>query len=252
MTVKEKVAIVTGAGQGIGLEICRQLAKGGAKVILNDVDEELASVAAKAVADEYENCLAVAGDSSDLAVIKKMIGTAVSSFGKLDIVIANAGITLFGDFFTYTPESFYRVMQVNLGGTFFLAQYAANQMRKQSSGGSILFTSSVTGHQAHKNLAAYGMSKAALEMLAKNLVIELSEFNINVNTVAPGATLTERTVSEADYESTWSRITPMGRPANVADIANAVLFLVSDEARHITGQSLVVDGGWTCISPSPY
>lgn len=252
MTVNEKVAIVTGAGQGIGLEICRQLLKAGAKVILNDVDEKLASEAANAVSSQYKNCIAVAGDSSDLSVIKKMIDTAVSSFGKLDVVIANAGITLFGDFFTYTPESFYRVMQVNLGGTFFLAQAAANQMKKQQSGGSILFTSSVTGHQAHKNLAAYGMSKAALEMLAKNLVIELSEFNINVNTVAPGATLTERTVSEADYESTWSRITPMGRPANVADIANAVLFLVSDEARHITGQSLVVDGGWTCISPSPY
>ncbi len=252
MIVNEKVAIVTGAGQGIGLEICRQLLKAGAKVILNDVDEKLASEAAKTVSSQYKNCIAVAGDSSDLTVIKKMIDTAVSSFGKLDVVIANAGITLFGDFFTYTPESFYRVMQVNLGGTFFIAQAAANQMKKQQSGGSILFTSSVTGHQAHKNLAAYGMSKAALEMLAKNLVIELSEFNINVNTVAPGATLTERTVSEADYESTWSRITPMGRPANVADIANAVLFLVSDEARHITGQSLVVDGGWTCISPSPY
>ncbi|MGN6617041.1 MAG: SDR family NAD(P)-dependent oxidoreductase [Ilyomonas sp.] len=252
MTVNEKVAIITGAGQGIGLEICRQLLKAGAKVILNDVDEKLASKAANAVSSQYGNCIAVAGDSSDLSVIKKMIDTAVSSFGKLDVVIANAGITLFGDFFTYAPESFYRVMQVNLGGTFFLAQAAANQMKKQQSGGSILFTSSVTGHQAHKNLAAYGMSKAALEMLAKNLVIELSEFNINVNTVAPGATLTERTVSEADYESTWSRITPMGRPANVADIANAVLFLVSDEARHITGQSLVVDGGWTCISPSPY
>lgn len=252
MTIKEKVAIVTGAGQGIGLEICRQLAKAGAKVILNDVDETLASEAANTVASEYGNCIAVAGDSSDLSVIKKMIETAVSSFGKLDIVIANAGITLFGDFFTYTQESFYRVMQVNLGGSFFLAQAAANQMKKQLSRGSILFTSSVTGHQAHKNLAAYGMSKAALEMLAKNLVIELSEFGINVNTVAPGATLTERTVSEEDYESTWSRITPMGRPASVADIANAALFLVSDEAKHITGQSLVVDGGWTCISPSPY
>ena len=143
-------------------------------------------------------------------------------------------------------------MQVNLGGTFFLAQAAANQMKQQKSGGSLLFMSSVTGHQAHKNLAAYGMSKAALEMLAKNLVIELSQHNINVNTIAPGATLTERTLNDPGYNTTWSNITPMGKPASVADIANAALFLVMEESRHITGQNLIVDGGWTSISPSPY
>ena len=182
-----------------------------------------------------------------------MVDTAVAQFGRLDIVIANAGITLYGDFFTYTPESFYRVLQVNLGGTFFLAQAAAAQMKKQESGGSLLFTSSVTGHQAHKNLGVYGMSKAALEMLARNLVIEISQYKINVNAIAPGATVTRRTLQEdTDYEGTWSKITPMGRPASVTDIANAALFLVSEKARHITGQSLIVDGGWTCISPSPY
>jgi NAD(P)-dependent dehydrogenase (short-subunit alcohol dehydrogenase family) len=197
--------------------------------------------------------MAVGGDSSDIAVIKKLVNASVEEFGQLDIAIANAGITLFGDFFTYKPEAFYRVLQVNLGGSFFLAQEAANQMRRQQSGGSILFTSSVTGHQAHKNLAAYGMTKAAVEMLAKNLVIELSEFKINVNAIAPGATVTNRTLQDdPNYESTWSKITPMGRPATVDDIANAALFLVSEKSRHITGQSLVIDGGWTSISPSPY
>jgi glucose 1-dehydrogenase len=181
-----------------------------------------------------------------------MVDTAVSEFGKLDIVIANAGITLFGDFFTYTPEAFFRVMQVNLGGSFFLAQAAANQMKTQAWGGSILFMSSVTGHQAHKDLAAYGMSKAALEMLAKNLVIELSQYKINVNAIAPGATLTARTQEDKEYQKTWSRITPMGRPAYPNDIADAALFLVSSHAKHITGQSLVIDGGWTAISPSPF
>src|SRR5690606_25424554 len=130
-------------------------------------------------------------------------------------------------------------------------QAAAKQMKSQPNGGSLLFMSSVTGHQAHKNLAAYGMSKAALEMLAKNLVIELSSYKINVNTVAPGATLTNRRMEDPEYEQTWSRITPMGRPASVADIANTALFLVSDKAKHITGQNIIVDGGWTCISPSP-
>jgi len=143
-------------------------------------------------------------------------------------------------------------MEVNLAGTFFLTQAAAAVMKTQTTGGSILFTSSVTGHQAHKNLAAYGMSKAALEMLAKNLVIELSPFKININAIAPGATLTERTMEDQEYAKTWSQLTPMGSPATVSDIANAALFLVSNKAKHITGQTLIIDGGWSSISPSPY
>ncbi|MEX2595271.1 MAG: SDR family oxidoreductase [Anditalea sp.] len=253
MIFKDKVAIVTGAGQGIGFEISKYLAKEGARVLLNDLDPGLTAQAADMIMEEtHGTCIPLPGDSSDIPLIEKMVGTAVSTYGQLDIAIANAGITLFGDFFTYSPESFFKVMQVNLGGTFFLAQAAANQMKQQVTGGSLLFTSSVTGHQAHKNLAAYGMSKAALEMLAKNLVIELSSYKINVNTIAPGATLTNRTIMDPEYEKTWSKITPMGRPAHVADIADTALFLVSDKARHITGQNLIVDGGWTCTSPSPY
>jgi 3-oxoacyl-[acyl-carrier protein] reductase len=124
-------------------------------------------------------------------------------------------------------------------------------MKQQGNGGRILFTSSVTGHQAHKELAAYGMTKAALEMLAKSLVLELSPYKITVNAIAPGATMTERTEQDKGFAETWSRITPMGRPANVQDIAEAALFLLSPGASHITGQSLIIDGGWTSISPSP-
>ncbi len=251
MDFKGKVAIISGAGQGIGLAICKKLSALGANIILNDINEELAEEAANAVASNNAP-VAVSGDCSDINIIRQLVNTAVSKFGKLDIVVANAGITLFDDFFSYTPEAFFKVMQVNLGGTFFLAQAAAKQMKEQGNGGSLLFMSSVTGHQAHKNLGAYGMSKAAIEMLAKNLVIELSDYRINVNTIAPGATLTERTLADDNYEKIWSHITPMGRPASVDDIANAAAFFVSDEAKHITGQTLIIDGGWTSISPSPY
>lgn len=249
---KNQVAIVTGAGQGIGLEICRQLSAQGASVILNDIEGALAEEAVQSIRKEGGICKAYPGDCSNVSFIENMIQETIQQFGKLDIAIANAGITLFGDFLEYKPEDFYKVMHVNLGGSFFLAQLASKQMKDQGTGGRILFMSSVTGHQAHKNLAAYGMTKAALEMLAKNLVLEVSPYKITVNAIAPGATITERTKSDPDYESTWSRITPIGKPATTTDIAQAALFLVSPEAGHITGQSLVIDGGWTSVSPSPY
>jgi 3-oxoacyl-[acyl-carrier protein] reductase len=249
---QNQVAIVTGAGQGIGLAIATLLARRGASVVLNDMEESMAKEACQKITAEKGICVPIAGDASDLDFIPRLVSETVRQFGKLDIVIANAGITLFGDFLEYTPEDFFRVMQVNLGGSFFLAQAAARQMKEQGTGGRILFMSSVTGHQAHKNLAAYGMSKAALEMLAKTLVIELAPYNITVNAVAPGATLTERTANDPEYAKTWSRITPIGKPATTLDIAHAALFLVSPHAGHITGQSLVIDGGWSSVSPSPY
>lgn len=249
MDLHQKTAIVTGAGRGIGLEICRELSRSGARVVLNDIDADLARGIAE---DLGSHCKAVPGDSSDPEVIRELVATAVALGGGLDIAIANAGITLYGDFLNYKREDFFRILEVNLAGSFFLAQAAANQMKQQESGGSLLFMSSVTGHQAHRYLEAYGMTKAALEMLARNLVIELSPLGININAIAPGATITERTMEDPEFDKTWAELTPMGRAASVSDIAAAALFLVSDQARHITGQTLVVDGGWTAVSPSPY
>jgi glucose 1-dehydrogenase len=247
-----RVAIVTGAGQGIGFEICRQLAAQGASVVLNDLQESLATEAAETIRRETKGaCMPVAGDVSDPEFLSFVVQEAVRNFGQLNIAIANAGITLFGDFLDYNAEDFNNVVSVNLRGTFFLAQAAARQMKDQGNGGKLLFMSSVTGVQAHKNLAAYGMTKAAIQMLAKNLVIEVSAYKINVNALAPGATLTARTISEKDYEKIWAGLTPIGKAASVEDIANAACFLVSSRADHITGQTIVIDGGWTSISPSP-
>lgn len=247
-----QTVLITGAGIGIGFAIAKALVRQGANVLLNDFEEGLAQKAAETIRQEGPGrCEACPGDASDVAFIGQMVETAVSTFGALDIAIANAGITVFGDIFTTTPDAFQKIVNVNLRGSFFLAQLAASQMRSQGKGGSVLFMSSVVGHQAHPGLPVYSMTKAGLEMLAKQLVIDFSPFGITVNAIAPGATLTERTLDDPTYIPIWSRITPMGRPATVEDIANAALFLVSPSSRHITGQSLVVDGGWTSISPPP-
>ncbi len=251
-----QTVIITGAGIGIGFAIAQALVRQGANVLLNEYDETLAHKATETIraeggSDRSGRCEACPGDASDVGFIQQMVDTAVSRFGSVDIAIANAGITIFGDIFTTTPEAFQKIVDLNLRGSFFLAQIAARHMREQGRGGSVLFMSSVVGHQAHPGLPVYSMTKAGLEMLAKQLVIDFSPLGITVNAIAPGATLTERTLDDPTYVPIWSRITPMGRPATVDDITNAALFLVSPASRHITGQSLVVDGGWTSVGVPP-
>lgn len=251
--LKGKSAIVTGAGQGIGLEICKKLVHEGSFVLLNDIEKGLAEEGAKQcnAGSGPGRCVPFSGDASDIETIRGMVDEVIRQTGRIDLVVANAGITLFGDFFTYTEQDFAAVLKTNLSSAFFLSQQAAMQMSGSGRGGSILLISSVTAHQAHRNLTAYGMTKAALELMAKNLVAELSPYGIRINALAPGATLTERTQQDADYRKRWSELTPLGTPAEVVQIADAAVFLLSDRASHITGQTIVIDGGWTSVSPQP-
>jgi glucose 1-dehydrogenase len=245
-------AIVTGAGVGIGYEVARQLALAGASVLLNDLDAALAEQAAQEITRAGGICRGFGGDIADVETVRGLVGKAVEFFGRLDIAVANAGLTLWADFFDYEPDNFDRVLNVNLRGSYFLAQAAARQMRAQGQGGRIVFMSSVTGHQAIRYLSTYGMTKAALEMLARNLVVELAPYQITVNCVAPGATVTPRNLADdPNYEAVWGRVIPTGRVAMSADIAQAVLFFLSPQSGQITGQTLIVDGGWTAVSPTP-
>jgi 3-oxoacyl-[acyl-carrier protein] reductase len=235
-----KKYIVTGAGQGIGHQIAQQLMAEGHVVLVNDIDASL-----------LKGRNVMAGDVSSPAFIQELVAYAETLPGDLAGCVCNAGVTTFGSFWDYSPASMKSLLDLNIQGTFFLIQAVAKSIRSSGKAGSIVVTSSVTGHQAHPDLAAYGMTKAALNQLVQNLVIDLSPVQIRINAVSPGATMTERTEKEANYLKEWSRLTPLGKPADVQDIAEAVCFFLSDRAKHITGQTLIVDGGWTSVSPPP-
>lgn len=250
---EDQVAVITGAGKGIGFEIARQLVLEGACVILNDIDGDLAEdSAARLFAEGPGKCVPLVGDASHIDHIQELVAHATEKFGRIDIAVANAGTTLFGDFFEFKVEDFQKVVNLNLQGSFFLTQQAARQMRQQGSGGRILLISSTIGLRAYPDLATYSMTKSALHMMARSLVIDLSAYNITINALAPGATITERTLLEdPEYAQLWSGLIPDGKAAMPLDIAQAALFLLSSDASHITGQTLIIDGGWSSMSPVP-
>ena len=252
---QDYAVLVTGAGVGIGYAICRAFAEAGAYVALNDVDGDLAEKAAKALNEDIgdERVTPYALDVADVDAVAGMVTDFADKQGRLDVVVANAGITNYGDFRKYSPEVFDRLLSVNLRGTYFTAQAAANTMiSRQTQEGRIVLMSSVTGVQAYPNLSAYGMTKAAIKHLASVLGVELGEHDITVNAICPGAILTERTqADDPNFVANWEAVTPSGRVGYVDDIAHTTLFLASPQARHITGQAIIVDGGWTKLSTIP-
>lgn len=255
MTFQDHAVLVTGAAVGIGFGLCQAFAQAGAWVTLNDINGILAAEAAAKMNQRVgaERVIPYGLDISSVDGVRRMVSDTAARFGRLDVVIANAGITNFGSFLDYTPEAFDRVTGVNLRGTYFTAQAAAREMiQRQTRNGRILLMASVTGVQAYPNLSTYGLTKAAIIHLTRVLAVELGQYSITVNAICPGATLTERTrTDDPNYESNWASVNPTGRVGYVEDIVAAALFLASPQARQITGQTLVVDGGWTLNSPIP-
>lgn len=253
-TFSGKAVLVTGAGAGIGYALCQAFASAGAMVALNDRDPALSQSAAGQINDELrvERVFPYTCDVANVETVRLMFQSFVDRTGRLDIAIANAGITNYGAFLTATPDAFDRLTSVNLRGSFFTAQAAANIMIEKHIPGRIILMSSVTGIQAHLNLGGYGITKAGIRMMAKIIALEVGKYGITANAICPGAILTERTLhDDPDYENNWAGVTPTGRVGYVEDIVAAALYLASAEARHVTGQTLVVDGGWTVQSPLP-
>jgi 3-oxoacyl-[acyl-carrier protein] reductase len=252
--VAGKSVLITGAGTGIGFALSHEFARGGAVVALNDIDPELARSAADRINAELGDIRVrpYACDVADVDGVRTMFEAFVDTVGRLDIVITNAGITQFGEFLSYPPEAFDRLTSVNLRGTYFTAQAAARMMLDARTQGRIILLSSVTGMRAHANMGPYGVTKAGIRMMAKSIALELGPYGITVNAISPGATLTERTVrDDPDYAENWAGVVPTGRVGHVEDVVAAVLYLASPQAAHVTGQTLVVDGGWTLRSPLP-
>ena len=250
-----KTAIVTGGAAGIGFGISKYLIENGATVVINDINEASTHAAVEELdALHIGKAHACVGDASSVEFIYHLVDFAVGlPDSQLGMVVANAGLTEFGDFFSFSEQSFDRVVDLNLKGTFFLAQATARQLKKQRSGGRIILIGSNVGNRAYHNLAAYGMSKAGIAMLAQQLTLDLGPLGITVNCVSPGATLTERTeAEEPDYAGVWAKLNPTGRVGLPEDVAAAVGFLLSPAASHISGQQLLVDGGWAGYAPSPF
>lgn len=238
------VALVTGADRGIGKGIALELARAGCRVAVNHhADPGLAEGVVEEIGDLGIEACAVRADVRIAAQVRGMMDSVVSRFGRLDVLVNNAGTQTWKPFLEIDEEEWDRVVDTNLKGTFLCTQAAARSMVGQG-GGAIVNIGSGCNKVPFPMLAPYTASKGGVEMLTRAAALELGPHRIRVNCVAPGAVEVERTRLESpDYAERWGRITPLGRVGAAADVGRAVVFLAGDEASFVTGQTIWVDGG---------
>ena len=247
MKLSGKVALVTGAAQGIGLACARSLAAEGAAVVLADVNEATGRESARAIAASGARAAFTPCDVSRKKSVDDAVAFTVGEFGCLDILVANAGIVHAAEFLDLAEADFDRVLGVNLKGVFLAGQSAARQMVKQGRGGAIVNMSSVNAVLAIPNQVPYVVSKGGINQLTRVMALSLAPHGIRVNAVGPGTILTElaktAVLGNREAERKILSRTPMGRMGEPDEIARVVAFLASDDASYVTGQTIYADGG---------
>lgn len=243
-----KVAIVTGSSKGIGRAIVEALAGAGAKVVVSSRNQEACEQVANALREEKREAIAIACHIGKRDQVEGLIAKTRERFGKIDVLVSNAAVNpYYGPMTGLTDEAFDKVMQSNIRSTIWLANLVQPEMAARRDG-AIIIISSIGGLKGTDALGIYAISKAADMQLARNLAVEFGPHNIRVNTIAPGLVRTDfaRALWENPklLEATEKR-TPLRRIGEPGDIAGAAVFLASDAARWITGQTIVIDGGVT-------
>jgi NAD(P)-dependent dehydrogenase (short-subunit alcohol dehydrogenase family) len=244
-----RVAIVTGGGRGIGREIARTLANAGATIAIAELDPATAEDSAAEMRTLGRESLAVPTDARSSASVNAMVEQVVKHFGKIDILVSNAGIARNTPAETTSDEDWLAVIDINLNGVFYSCRAVAKHMIAQKSG-AIVNIASMSGSIVNKPQpqAAYNASKAAVIHLTKSLASEWAGYGVRVNSVSPGyigTDMTKRGLATDNWGEVWMDMTPMNRLGTPSEIANAVWYLASDAASFATGTDLIVDGGYT-------